>query len=796
MKKRMSINLKRFLLIPLVTITLLAIMMTFILHFVITDNFKKLYSQDSENFSLSYSRLVYQYKELETQLIDSMNDNLVSTARLVISQRDLLSNDYLAKVAETQSIHYIWWFSPEGEVLYDSTSEYIGWKPTPGDPIFNFITSGDDVYIEGIRPSTENDGLYYMVVYVRDLDGYFVETALDAEHVLDLIDKNSYQNIVQSIIDQTDYVEYAFIIDTNKDIIADTRHLDTNEEITSQYDSVFIGETISAEVFYPVINKKVFEVATPIIVDEEIIAILSVGYSRDLYTAIGREIGIGMLTVSFIMITAFVMLVIVQLGKPLSLFNKSITSFNPKTGDYIIPTNKYSVFNNVFKSLNELSLKIKNNNIETNMLNEEIQKMALTDYLTKLPNRMCLSQTIEQYIKNKKRFAVLFIDLDDFKNYNDTKGHIFGDKLLIEVAENFKNNINQSHFISRYGGDEFVILAEYSTSNYLDDLIEIIFNTINHSFTINNIDYNLNLSIGISIFPDHGKESTELLKKADIAMYEAKNNGKNQYTIYTEMMTETLESEINTISLIKTALKEDKFKILIQPQVDIYTEEIIGYEALARISGSDISPLKFIKVAEKNMLIDKISRVIVKKAIKALQQIINQGIEPKPLYINISASQFDDITFFDYIKEQLKKNNISPNLFGIEITEGMIINNENKANKILEELKSLGFNIAIDDFGTGQANLDYLMKYPIELVKLDRSYSVKYLNDEGKEIYDTIIKLASLLSFKVLAEGIEENRQIQHLKETECRYVQGFYYYKPMETEDLIKILKKQNSNK
>lgn len=787
----------RFFLIPLIITVIITLILSLSLYGVTNQNFKTVYARNSENFSQAYAEIVSQHQDLTAHIYDDFYDKLRAASTTAINNRDLITNEYLQEIVLAQGIHILWWYTPTGEIIYDSSNEFIGWQAQPGDPIDQFMNSGLDEYEEGIRESTEGD-IFYMVFYMRAEDGYFIQAVMDADFVIDYIEEHSYQNSIEHIVETNIHIDYAIVVDLNRDVVADTRPASFQQYDEDLYESSFDGETTSREFLMNGSIESILEVSTPIKINDDIIGVLVVGYSLEFYRDINFYLTMVILLVAIGTILVFSAMQINQVINPLIKLDNAIISFDVKSGDYTKPKKNISVFKNTFHALDSLSNRIKDSNIETEKLNHEIRALALTDYLTKMPNRMHLSNVIDSYINNDHNFAVLFVDLDDFKNYNDTKGHIFGDQLLVKVSEVLRKKNYQDLFISRYGGDEFVILLKYRDFKSVKILIDNLYRDFKDPIHIDQSDYPIDLSIGISVYPEHGHESSELIRKADIAMYQSKRKGKNIYTFYEDQMNAVIQEDARIISAIRKALREDGFKIVVQPQVDIRSGDIVSYESLVRFKHENIGPNKFIPIAEEANLIIDIGRVVIDKTIDLLANMKQANLPLKTIYVNFSSSQIEDASILEYIKLKLEHYNIEPHYLGIELTESTLIKNDMAAIKLLDKLRTYGIKIALDDFGSGQASLNYLMKYPLELVKLDRSFSRRYLNNDKLDIFNTIINLAGLLKFNVLAEGIEDEEQITMLKQTQCQYVQGYYYFRPMEIEALFRVhedMKKDNQS-
>lgn len=447
----------------------------------------------------------------------------------------------------------------------------------------------------------------------------------------------------------------------------------------------------------------------------------------------------------------------------------------------------YDEFNNL-KSLNGIILSID----KLKSQEEYIQHQAFNDTLTGLPNRRSFLKKLQNSINNKKQGAVVLLDLDNFKSINDTLGHSYGDILLKNISSKLMTLIDKSTFISRFGGDEFLILLEEVTDyKAIDDKMNKIINIFNEKQILKGNQVYVTASMGISLYPHHSNEINQLLMNVDMAMYKVKETGKNNYMFYDDNMIKLLQEHVLIENTLKDSIKNDNFKLLYQPQICINTGEIVGFEALLRIKDKFISPAQFIPIAEKNGLIVQIGRFVLKESIKELRRLKDMGFKLKPIAINFSAIQLNDLTFIDYFKSLLKEYNIDSKFIEIEITESIFLDKKDTTIEFLNKLKSIGVNISLDDFGTGYSSLNYLTFVPVDKIKLDKSLSDKFLEINNVSVIDNIIALAHSLSLKVVAEGIETMDQYYKLKEVGCDFIQGYLFSKPLESHMAEKIYTK-----
>ncbi len=421
------------------------------------------------------------------------------------------------------------------------------------------------------------------------------------------------------------------------------------------------------------------------------------------------------------------------------------------------------------------------------------------DSLTNLPNRILFLDRLKQAIQIGKRYnnylAVLFIDLDHFKEINDSLGHDIGDKLLVEVAKRMKSVLRASDTLSRFGGDEFtVIVNDINKVEDLSRIIQTIMDLFKKPIKIKNNTLYVNMSIGISIYPNDAKEVNDLLKHADAAMYKAKESGRNTYCFYDEDMTKKAFDRIFLETSLREALVKDEIVVFYQPQVDASKNELVGMEALVRWNHPTkgmIYPDSFIPLAESTGIIVELDRIVMKKSIKQFHTWKKEGLNPGKLSINLAVKQLESNDFLDFVKNILNSQKCTYSNIEFEVTEGQIMQNPEKSIKILNDINKLGISISIDDFGTGYSSLAYLKKLPINKLKIDKSFVQDLPSDlEDVAITKTIIRLCESLNLNVIAEGVETEEQKDFMLENGCKLIQGYFYSKPVSVEEITKILK------
>jgi diguanylate cyclase (GGDEF)-like protein len=419
--------------------------------------------------------------------------------------------------------------------------------------------------------------------------------------------------------------------------------------------------------------------------------------------------------------------------------------------------------------------------------------IAAHDALTNLYNRRefeeLLSKAITNSAKNNTSFALFVMDIDNFKSINDTLGHIHGDIFLREFSSHFSALTRKGDILSRIGGDEFTLITSKISSPSAAKLIaERIIKGLNIPYPIQGKLLTTTVSMGISIYPTDGKNTEDLLKNADIALYSAKKSGKNTYRFYTENLSYLQHREAEIEAHLREALKNDEFTLLYQPKYDLVNKKIIGAEILLRwfnqILGT-VSPDEFIPVAENTGLIIKIGEWVLNRMCQQAEVWSDQYQKNMLFSINVSPVQFENTDFYPNLKKSLERFNFPPNYLDIEITESLLIKNRLEVNEGLKDIDALGVNISIDDFGMGYSSLSRLKSLPINTLKIDKSFVSDVINENDKVIViDTIIKLAHELGMNIVAEGIETKEQLNYLISRNCYIGQGFLLDRPLTAEE------------
>ena len=432
---------------------------------------------------------------------------------------------------------------------------------------------------------------------------------------------------------------------------------------------------------------------------------------------------------------------------------------------------------------------------------ERIQYLAYHDSLTSLPNRSLFSQLlthgISQAHRYKKGLAVLFIDLDRFKNINDTLGHDAGDVLLQEVGKRLRLLLRASDAVARLGGDEFVVLLEeLEDEKYVSLVAQKILSAIVRPFGTTGQEFHVTASIGISSYPKDGEDERSLMKNAEVAMYRAKEHGKNNFQFYSaELNAHTFERLALEVNL-RRALERNEFQVHYQPKVDIRSGHITGMEALIRWQHPDlgtVAPNQFIPLAEETGPIVPIGKWVLKTACMQIKAWQHDGLPPLSVAVNLSARQFSDVNLLHDITSTLAESGIDPALLELEITESMLMHDIEKAIGIMRALAEMGVRLAIDDFGTGYSSLSTLKRFPINTIKVDRSFIRDIAaNAEDNAITGAIIAMGRSLSLTVIAEGVETAEQLDFLRAHACDEFQGFYCSKAVPAVEFLALLQAQ----
>ena len=474
------------------------------------------------------------------------------------------------------------------------------------------------------------------------------------------------------------------------------------------------------------------------------------------------------------------------------------------SGNYSIRVPSYGQdeIGSLARSFNLMLETIEENQLERDKANEalhlnrrrleravkDLQYLANYDSLTQLPNRALCMDRIKYALKSASRtnslVAVLFLDLDHFKDVNDSLGHAVGDQLLKATSQRLLEKLRAEDTLARLGGDEFVIiLNNLKSTESVISLVEKIVASFESPFKLSSYEINTTVSIGVCMYPEDGVDVDSLMKSADAAMYKAKSAGRNTYEFYQQDLNQIANRRHQIANELRGAIKNNELSLAFQPQLNLPKNSIIGAEVLVRWTNpvlGPIGPAEFIPIAESTGLIKEISDWVLDNACKVLSSFIKEGIEIR-LAVNLSALQFKQADLAKQIANTLQKYRIPPRCLEVEITESMLMRDVDKAIDILEKIKEMNIRIAIDDFGTGYSSLSYLRRFPLDALKIDRSFVDELVVDaDDTAITLAIISMAKSLRLEVIAEGVETQQQLDFLKQNNCDDIQGYHFSRPI----------------
>ena len=615
--------------------------------------------------------------------------------------------------------------------------------------------------------------------------GYLISTNFESLNTI-----QGFQSLLNRKVAQNNLISSMLLVQGNAILLSTDPSIKT---LTSQIDSLTKFTNISA---HQLLDNPTFEMAIETFSDNKVTPLTLLlnlnHYTVTNYFSKTRIQYITTLVVPTLLVTLILWVTLhLLLMKPLEELKKY--AYYSKQ-----PPNKFRI--------RELEA-IRSSLVQTfHRLDEEQKALyysARTDELSGLPNRNQLNERlkwlIEESSRSKSEFAYLFIDLDNFKNINDTLGHDIGDKLLMMIAGIMQDVIRDYDIIARVGGDEFVVvLNRYKNHIELNQIVQRIIDRLTDIHTVETYPVRTSASIGVAFYPKDGTDSQSLLKNADIAMYQAKKSGKNQIHYFTESLHQAILAEVELENELRSALKNQEFELYYQPKVDIESGKIIGGESLIRwhhpIKGM-IPPLKFIPIAEQTGLMIELGEWILKHALQQQKQWQERYQTNLSLSINISAVQFGSTQFFNKFQALCSEFNLDLRLIDIEVTESVLMQDIDINLNILKKIRGLGISTSLDDFGTGYSSLAYLKNFPINTLKIDKVFLDDYQSQSGRVFIDTIVQMAHNLNINVVAEGVETEEQLTYLKEIGCDVYQGYYCSRPVPAADFMALVQKNHSD-
>ncbi len=439
--------------------------------------------------------------------------------------------------------------------------------------------------------------------------------------------------------------------------------------------------------------------------------------------------------------------------------------------------------------------------IERKQSELELKHLAHFDPLTGIANRVLfidnMTRALSHAKRHNERLSLMFIDLDDFKNINDTLGHEAGDALLVQVADRLNETIRECDTIARLGGDEFaIILEDISTVYNVDVIAKKILQTLTEPFLLQGQEMYVGASIGVAMFPEAGNDTNTLLKHADIAMYRAKKEGKNNYKIFTESLDSNALARIQMERDLQNALANNEFELHYQPLYDVKSGEIHSAEALLRWRHPErtelIPPVEFISILEETGLITAVGEWVMRTACEQCKQWHKEGMTGFSVAVNVSPRQLQQREPVEWIARALWETGLDGRYLNVELTEDILLDNPDKAKENIKRIREMGVSVSIDDFGTGYSSLSYLMNYEMDVLKIDRSFlNTLETNKATPVILKAIVQMAHGLNLKVVAEGVEREEQLTFLEKQGCDILQGYLFSPPIEANALSALINK-----
>jgi diguanylate cyclase (GGDEF)-like protein len=775
---------------------------------------------DGESIAQNVVYQVQKNKIMLDALSKYVEDDIRRTSQIVIRNQENLSNEFLKGLAEDMKVNEIDYYDDDGVIVYSNFDNYVKWKGDVNHSSQSFKKGNDKELIEEVRENAIT-GQLYKYGYVRSYKGGFIQVGVLWDEVKKMQEKFNYQTLVDELSD-SDSIVYMTIFDKNLKTIADSDaediglQFDPNEEKALQ--GTLEGKKATQEWYYDRIKENILEISIPIYVDNEIVNGLDIGFSMKNVNKSIYTISVISTIIAFVVTLLFILVQNKNIVRPVNRLDEQIEKIDLEENiDYRIPLVEKSTFYGLTDSINKILDKassyfhqlnanqmklfetyeqlaaseeeLRAQYDEIQIYTRQIEHVAEHDSLTNLPNRRNFDNRLEQELNANRSGAVMLLDIDNFKGINDTLGHLYGDKVLKKVAEELETIKTEKILISRFGGDEFIVLiTEEDDASVVEAYANKIADLFKHSLLIGKDEINISFSMGITLYPLDSCDASQLVMNADLAMYKVKNSGRNHFMFFNEKMANKLIEHINVEKSIREALKDGNFKILYQPLIATFTGKVDGFEALLRMKNVNISPAVFIPIAEEKGLIVEIGRWVTKEVIKQISVWKKKGLDIKPVAINFSVNQLSDINYVDFLVNTLKSEGVEAKYIHIEITESIFLEKKEETLLFIKKLKELGIRIALDDFGTGYSSLNYLTFLPVDKIKLDKSLNDKFLELENVKVMDNLISLAHSLNLQVVAEGIETIDQYKRLRVGKCNQIQGYLFSKPLEVEDAEKI--------
>ena len=697
--------------------------------------------------------------------------------------------------------------------LYDKQGELIAFvtKETQGYHL-NFIS-----YEKGkikLYSKYEHEELYhsqpfseYKLIYFKHRSYYEKQDALGKA----IVTFQSYQNelfikshrhiLAENAVDIIAHIEMSYLMGADYFIeISNVLNMNVTTTQNNQYASRAV----------PLLNKEAYEKFNIIQSNEYYLGVMSIHtLNGDIYLLASLQKSLLKITLdenrqklliillivisTIVFILRFLFLRI--LAKPLNALLQQINKIGHRDYSIAKQLNSGDELETISKNINDLASIIRTREISLQESQANLKYLSNHDPLTDLPNRRFFSAILQHSLdlasRNQTQVAVLFLDLDKFKDINDLLGHNIGDELLKVVSQRLISTLRRADTLARIGGDEFHILIEsIKNSSEVDVIVKKILNAFQTSFFCESHELKTTASIGIAIYPRDGKDPATLIKNADLAMYKSKEEGRNSFNYFSKELSEHLQEKLIRVNALKSAIENcDEFTLLYQPKISVHSEQIVAVEALIRWHSKELGfvrPDQFIALAEETNLIVPLGRWILQQACNDFVTLQQQGYLLENISINVSNVQLQHSDMLLTLKQILNATGINPKQVELEITESYIATSQQKALQTLWEIRAMNIDLAIDDFGTGYSSLSYLQKLPVTRLKIDKSF-VDHLpeSQESIAIAKAIIALAKTFNLAITAEGVENEAQLEFLKNAQCDEIQGYFYAKPLSIEEL-----------
>lgn len=683
------------------------------------------------------------------------------------------------------------------------------------NPIFkSMVAEKNDIYYSVYKNSDNHSPALWISkrISIRDrtIDPLFIKSKLRGYYVI-----TSSLNFISDLLTKIKIGENGFFILVNSEgeLLAAPNFIKNKKTLNKIYEKINFGENRWGDIKDSALTSGVvLEDNNNYIINTDVIdknIYLAAILSEDEFKSGSSTIKNAVAIITLISILFTTLLIIFVLKKilihPVSLLNKATTEIALGHLDTNIEIKSNDEIGELASSFNNMANNLKESS-------DQIKYLAYHDNLTGLPNRLMFKEYLEPILARAKRnteiFAILFLDLDDFKRVNDSLGHKAGDKLLQNISMKLSNCIRDEDFIShskekidystnivaRLGGDEFIILLTDINKPYSASIVaERILAEFKKPEFIDNHELYMSTSIGISIYPYDGDTPDILIKNADLAMYDAKDEGKNIYKNFSSSLNDSAKRRLNLDTKLRKAVENGDFVLHYQPQINLETNKINGVEALIRWNDPEegmIPPNSFISIAEENGLIMQITEWVLFESCRQNMAWQNAGLPHINVSSNISGVDIARRDLSSLIKKSIELTKINPKYVEIELTESVMMSTSYDVVEILKKINETGVSIALDDFGTGYSSLNYLLRFPIQTLKIDRSFIVDIEQSNTKSlITSSIIEMAHALDLKVVAEGIEKEEQLNILKSHNCDIIQGYYFSKPVESHILESML-------